>query len=90
MKKLDILYGVILGVMTSVLGMYLFVTFKTSYEFTTAIQTLKSEGQLGKLITLGTVLNLVVFFMLLKLNRELMARGIIIATVLLAIFTLFV
>ena len=90
MKKIDILFGMLLGLLTAFAGMYVFVTLNTDYEFATAVQSLKTEGQLGKLITVGTVLNLIVFFVLLKLNREMMARGIVIATVLLAIFTLFV
>jgi hypothetical protein len=50
---------------------------------------MKSQGYLGKVITLGAILNLVAFFVLLKINRELMARGVVLATLLLALITMF-
>lgn len=90
MKRIDLLYGFIIGLASSFVGVYLFIEFVAQYEFATAIPAIKAEGKLGKLITLGAVLNLIVFFILLKLNKELMARGVILATILLTIITLFV
>lgn len=90
MKKIDLIYGFLIGVVTSFVGVFLFVILFTDYDFATAIQAAKAEGKLGKLITLGAVLNLLVFFLLLKLNKELMARGVVLATILLTIITLFV
>ena len=90
MKKIDLLYGFLIGILTSFIGVYIFVELLTGYEFETAIYTAKAEGKLGKLITLGAILNLIVFFVLLKFNKELMARGVILATILLTIITLVV
>lgn len=90
MKKIDLLYGFIIGLITSFIGVFLFVSLFTDYDFQTAIQATKAEGKLGKLITLGAVLNLIVFFLLLKLNKELMARGVVLATILLTVVTIFV
>lgn len=90
MKKIDLVYGFLIGIVTSLLGVYLFVELLIGYEFETAIYAAKAEGKLGKLITLGAVLNLIVFFLLLKLNKDLMARGVILATILLTIITLVV
>jgi hypothetical protein len=53
------------------------------------IQSIKSEGKLGKLITLGSILDLILFSILLKLNQETMARGVVLAVICIAIFTLF-
>jgi hypothetical protein len=51
---------------------------------------MQAEGKLGKIITLGTVLDLGVFWALLKLNKEFMARGVILAVIVLTLITLLV
>jgi hypothetical protein len=90
MNKKDLLIGFIIGIIASILGSYLFITFFTGFDFMTGIHTMKSEGKLGKLITLGAILDLVAFAILLKLNKEMMARGVILAVISIAIITIFV
>lgn len=55
----------------------------------TGIQAMQSEGKIGKLVTLGSILDLVVFGILLKMNKEIMARGVILSVIIIAIITLF-
>ena len=50
---------------------------------------MRQAGMIGKVITLGSVPNLILFFILLKKNKDLMARGIILAMFILVIITLF-
>ncbi|MEO8515858.1 MAG: hypothetical protein ABI426_03895 [Flavobacterium sp.] len=90
MKKIDLLYGTLLGLATAFIGVYIFLTFFLKINLTNAISGLKGEGILGKVITLSAILNIIVFFILLKFNKELMARGVVLSVILLAIFTLFV
>ena len=90
MKKIDIFYGLIIGLITSLIGSYLFIIVFTPYSFLGGLQLLKFEGKIGKVITLGTILNIGMLFMLLKNKKELMAKGIILAVLLLTIFTLFI
>lgn len=90
MNKKDLLIGFIIGIIASILVSYLFITFFTGFDFMTGIHTMKSEGKLGKLITLGAILDLVAFAILLKLNKEMMARGVILAVISIAIITIFV
>ena len=89
MAKKDLLIGFIIGIITSSLGSYLFITFFTDFDFMSGIHSMKSEGKLGKLITLGSILDLLVFAILLKLNKEMMARGVVLAVICIAIITLF-
>ena len=89
MNKLELLYGFIIGIFATVLGCHLFIAIFTEYTFLLGIQIMKSNGHLGKIITLGAVLNLIIFFILLKINKELMARGVILATIVLTLITLF-
>lgn len=89
MTKKDIIIGFIIGVLACVLGIFLFITFFTDFDFMRGIKSMKAEGKLGKLITLGAMLDLVVFGVLLKMNKDLMARGVVLAVIIIAIITIF-
>ncbi len=90
MNKIDLLTGFIIGILASILGSFIFITFFTDYTFFGGIQVMKFEGKLGKIITLGSILDLVAFAILLKLNKELMARGVVLAVIILTVLSLFV
>jgi len=90
MNKIDILIGLILGLLGTFVGCFLFITLFTDYDFIQGAETMKSKDELGKLITLGTIVDLAMFFVLLKLKKELMARGVILAVILSAILTLII
>ncbi|EJL66058.1 hypothetical protein [Flavobacterium sp. CF136] len=90
MNKKDIFLGFIIGIFTSLLGSYMFITFFTKFDISSGIQTIKENGYLGKVITLGTTLDLAVFAILLKKDKEYMASGIILAVIVLAISTLLI
>jgi hypothetical protein len=89
MNKIDILIGFVIGLVACFLGIFLFITFFTDFDFISGIQSMKSDGKLGKLITLGAILDLVAFGILLKMNKEIMARGVVLAVICIAIFTIF-
>lgn len=90
MKKIDLLIGVFIGIAASVIGSFIFIEAFTNYGFMEGIGTIRAQGNLGKVITLGAILNLIVFFILLKFDKELMARGVVLGTIILTIITLFV
>jgi hypothetical protein len=90
MNKIEIVIGFLIGLVTSLLGSYLFIVFFTDFDLVTGVQTMKSQGSLGKLITLGSILDLLVFAVFLKLNKELMARGIVLSVILIAILTVII
>jgi hypothetical protein len=89
MSKKDILIGFLIGILVCILGIFLFITFFTDFDFLSGVQSMKSEGKLGKLITLGAILDLVAFGILLKMNKEMMARGLVLSVICIAIFTIF-
>ncbi|TDE03714.1 hypothetical protein [Flavobacterium sandaracinum] len=90
MNKKDVLLGFLIGIATTLIGSYLFITFFTEFTFIGGIEIMKSQGNLGKLITLGSILTLIAFGILLKMNKEIMARGVVLAVIALAILTLFI
>jgi len=89
MNKVELVIGFVIGILASVIGSYIFITFFTDFDFLAGIQAMKSEGKIGKLITLGSILDLLVFGVLLKWNKESMARGVVLAVIIIAIVTLF-
>ena len=70
MKKTDLLIGALIGFASAFLGTYIFFTFCTKYDFLEGVNGMKSQGFLGKVITLGAILNLVAFFILLKITTS--------------------
>jgi hypothetical protein len=90
MDKKQFFVGGLLGFMGTFLGCLLYLSIFTNYNFKEGFTILNSQGALGKLITLGSVINLLLFGILLKYNKEMMARGVILAVILLAILTIFI
>ncbi|WP_395054664.1 hypothetical protein [Flavobacterium sp.] len=87
MRKIDLLIGFFIGVLTTIIGTVLFLLLFTNFTKIEDIAIIRQEGILGKVITLGAILNIFIFFILLKNNKELMARGVVLATIILAILT---
>ena len=87
MNKKDLFIGVLIGLLTAYLGCILFLYLFTEARSLSDLKMVRAQGLMGKLITLGAIFNLIAFFILLKFEKELMARGIILATILLAILT---
>lgn len=90
MKNKDLFLGLVVGLLATILGSFIFMYFFTDYHFIAGIEILKSQGNLGKILTLGCVLTLGAFGIALKLNRDKVAQGIVFAVIALAILTLFI
>jgi hypothetical protein len=88
MNKKDLFFGFVFGLLACMLGIFLFLTFFTTFNFISGLQSMKAQGSLGKLITLGAILDLVLFGVLIQVKKELMARGVLLSVIVLAIATL--
>ncbi|GIZ09099.1 hypothetical protein FUMI01_18260 [Flavobacterium sp. UMI-01] len=89
MNKIELLLGMLIGFSTTIVGMFLFFYFFTDYDFVTGIHIMRAQGYWGKIITLGSILNLIMFTILLKLDKDTLAKGIIFALILMTIYTIF-
>lgn len=87
MKK-EIGIGIITGILANVLGVLLYILLFSDRGVDATLQKAFAEGYLGKIITLGAVLNLVAFFVFIKKKQDYRARGVLIATVIIAVFTM--
>lgn len=90
MKILDLFIGLIIGLATAFIGTYLFIELITKNDFAQGIRNMQAMGLMGKVITLGAILNIIAFFILLQLKKEMMARGVIVATFILALLTVII
>ena len=89
MRKIDLFVGVVIGFIATIIGSFFFIMFFTDYSFIDGLYMMRSQKLLGKIITLGAILNIIFFFVLLKFNKDLMARGVVLATIILTVVTLF-
>lgn len=90
MDKRDFIIGFFIGLILAFSSAFVFLYYKTHVNLFTNYEFVKQQGILGKVITLGTISNILAFFILLKLKKEFIARGIILAIITLAIYTIFI
>ncbi len=90
MQKTAFFIGIFIGLATAFIGSFLFITLFTSMNFVEGFTNLKQQGSLGKLITLGALLNVAVVFFLFKKNKDMMAKGVIFSIFILTVYTIFI
>tara|TARA_X000001036_G_C20035845_1_gene544768 strand:+ start:243 stop:536 length:294 start_codon:yes stop_codon:yes gene_type:complete len=93
LNKKDISLGIISGLLSNLLGViltiiFLFQEINISNIFNIINESI-SDNFITKLISLGAIINLIVFFIFLKFNYVERARGVLIATFLVAILTIY-
>ena len=88
MVKKEVLIGLAVGLIANAIGLFFAATLLgKSVSFITVLNTASAEGFLGKLISLGAILNLVAFFIFIKKKQDYRARGVLLATVCIAVVT---
>ena len=87
MKK-DIFTGVFVGLVANGIGLILTaLLLGQGDDFIAIIKAAAKEGFLGKLISLGAILNLVAFFIFIRKRQDYRARGVLLITIFIAVFT---
>ena len=88
MTRKDTLIGLIVGLITNSIGLFIAAHFLGKGDgFIQVIETANAQGFIGKLISLGAILNLIAFFYFLRKKQDSRARGVLIATIFIAILT---
>ncbi|MBQ0116277.1 MAG: hypothetical protein KBS98_00015 [Flavobacterium sp.] len=86
-KNSNVIIGFLLSMLCGALGMFIFLSIIATGDVLEQYYFLKAQNQLGKIIALGAILNLALFFGLLQLKKDKMARGVIFGTIVLALLT---
>ncbi len=94
MNKKEFLVGLFSGFLANTVGailtvVLLFQEVKIS-NISKIISDSSSDNYITKLISLGAIINLFVFFVFLKYNYDERARGVLVATFIMAILTIYI
>ncbi|QXP64155.1 hypothetical protein [Polaribacter sp. HaHaR_3_91] len=86
--KKHILIGVLVSLFATFGGIFLYLEYISKFGFYETIDLIK-EGELyGKVLSLAAIPNLFVFFIFIKKKEDNKAKGVLLATILIALTTL--
>ncbi|GJH41243.1 hypothetical protein RCZ04_17930 [Capnocytophaga sp. HP1101] len=80
--------GFIAGIIVNIIGVIAYVLIFSKFSISTTLQDAYYKGYLGKLIMLGALLDLAIFFFFINRYENERARGVIIASCVLAFIIL--
>ena len=90
LNKKEVFLGLLSGFLANLLGVIITVIILfQNFDIFRIINDSISENFITKLISLGAIVNLIVFFMFLKYDYEERARGVLVATFIIAILTIY-
>lgn len=84
----DILIGFLVAVFATFGGVFLYIEYFSQYSFDQTLRMI-AEGKLyGKVLSLAAIPNLFVFFIYIRKHQDNRAKGVLLATILIALTTL--
>jgi hypothetical protein len=86
MKK-EILIGFAIAIFATFCGFFVYVEYVSELGFDQTITILRDWNLLGKMLALGAIPNLFVFMVFIKKKQDYRARGVLMATILIMLFT---
>ncbi|SFU27785.1 hypothetical protein SAMN05216480_101276 [Pustulibacterium marinum] len=89
MIKKEIAIGFIVGLIANSFGIALYILIFLGTDIFENIMVARQENYFSKIVALGAILNMLAFFGFLKIKRDYRARGVLLATIIIAIFTFF-
>ena len=88
MIKKEVAIGFTVGLIANVVGLFLAIQlFGNGQGIEITIKQAIANSFFGKLLSIGAILNLIAFFIFLKKKQDYKARGVLLATILVAIFS---
>jgi hypothetical protein len=85
MIKKHVLIGFLIGLLTNAAGIFFYILIFSKMDLEATIQDALQNDYLSKIIALGAILNFFPFFVFIKKNQLYKARGVLLATVLMAV-----
>ena len=87
-RKKHIIIGFVIGLIATAIGFYFYTQVYKQYTFKTVMMLVKEQGMLTNFLTYASLLNLLAFFVFIKRKEDYKARGVLLATFLVAIVIL--
>lgn len=85
MIKQNVFTGFLTGIAANIAGVMLYISLLSNADIDTTLKDAVENDYLGKIIALGAVLNFLPFFVFLKKKQNYHARGVLLATVSVAV-----
>ena len=85
MIKKHVFIGFLIGLLANAAGIFFYILLFSKMELEATLQHALQNDYLGKIISLGAILNFLPFFIFIKKNQIYKARGVLLATVLMAV-----
>lgn len=85
MRNKEQLIGAIIGLVLTFIGMTLFTLYFSESDLISSIKLLYDQNKLGSLISLGALLNLPAFFVLIRRRDYQIAYGLVTVLILLVV-----
>ncbi|MGG5576451.1 hypothetical protein ACPDHL_03800 [Myroides sp. C15-4] len=82
-----ILLGFLIGSILTVLGAELYVRFFTNYDLFSNFDLIRKAGLLGRIVAIGSLLNLGIFTFFINRREDYKARGCIFAVIIITLIT---
>ena len=91
LNKKEVFLGLLSGFLANLLGVIITsIMLFQNFDIFKIINDSISETFITKIISLGAIVNLVVFFIFLKYDYEERAKGVLLATFIIAILTIYI
>lgn len=91
MNNKEIIIGIVIGLIASAIGVTLsLLFFGTGKSINDSLHIAIAQGVFTKLVSIGALLNLGAFFLFINTNKESRAKGVLIATILVALITIII
>ena len=85
MIKQNVFTGFLTGIAANIAGVMLYITLLSNAEIDATLRDAVANDYLGKIVALGAILNFLPFFVFLKKKQNYHARGVLLATVSVAV-----
>ncbi len=89
MHKKELIIGFLVGIIANTLGTLLYILLFSSLGIKDTFNVAVQQGHVGSLLALGAILNLLAFFLFLRIRRDNRAKGVLIATLITALVILY-
>ncbi|MGB6269160.1 MAG: hypothetical protein WBF67_09130 [Olleya sp.] len=83
--KKDVIIGFILGIISTCIGVLLYIVLFSKFGIEETIKQALQFKFVGKLVSLGALLNLGLFFLFLNKKQDNKAKGVLIATIIIGL-----
>lgn len=87
--KKEIVIGFLVGIIANTIGILLYISLFSDLGIKETFQVAIQQGHVGSLLALGAILNLIAFFLFLRIRRDNRAKGVLLATILTALVILY-